>query len=189
MLIDLRDHARRPLGRVVVDPATRPTRVTLAGHDREHFLNWDGALDDAGHLRRCTSCGCAAMFKSKSFPQLTLFVVVLAFAGAVVSALGYAADPKVLSLLVLVLLIDVAILLFSRERLVCYRCRSTYSQLEIARYHRRWDRREAERHPAQPLEQPATPPGGAAGETGAAREGVEVVDRQSAVSTALGRAS
>lgn len=189
MLIDLHDHARRPLGRVVVDPATRPTRVTIAGHDREHFLNWDGALDDAGHLRRCTSCGCSALFKSKSFPQLTLFVVLLAFAGAVVSALGYAADPKVLSLLVLVLLIDVAILLFSRERLVCYRCRSTYSQLKIARYHRRWDRREAERHPADRIEEAGAPPGGVPRESSERGGGDDVVAGPSGTPNVVGRAN
>ena len=94
------------------------------------------------------------MFRTKSFPQVTLFVVVLAFAGAVVAALGYATDPKVLAALVVVLAVDVAILLFSRPLLVCYRCRSTYSMLPIARYHRRWDRREAERH--ERAEAPAT---------------------------------
>lgn len=166
MRIDLRDGDRKPLGRVDVDPAARPTRVAVATrgseaivgasvgdvHEQPHeatrevFLNWEGALDDAGHLRRCVACGGAAMFRTKSFPQVTLLVVVLAFAGAVVAALGYATDPKVLAALLVVLVVDVAILLFARPLLVCYRCRSTYSMLPMARYHRRWDRREAERH-------------------------------------------
>lgn len=138
-----------------IDPAARPTRVAVAESDREVFLGWDGALDDAGHLRRCVACGGTGMFRTKSFPQITLFVVVLAFAGAVVAALGYAADPRVLSALVVVLVVDVAILLFSRPLLVCYRCRSTYAKLPIARYHRRWDRREAERYEeAAPTTQP-----------------------------------
>lgn len=156
MRIDLRSADRRPLGRVGVDPAARPTRVSVPGVEREVFLSWDGALDDAGHLRRCVACGGQAMFRTKSFPQVTLLVVVLAFAGAVVAALGYAANPLVLSTMVVVLLVDVAILLFSRPLLICYRCRSTYAQLPIARYHRRWDRREGERwRPAAPSTPPA----------------------------------
>jgi hypothetical protein len=88
------------------------------------------------------------MFRTKSFPQVTVIVVILAFAGAVVAALGYAADPKVLTAMVIVLLVDVGILVFSRPLLVCYRCRSTYADLPIARYHRRWDSRVAEKHAA-----------------------------------------
>ncbi|HMN96490.1 MAG TPA: hypothetical protein PKC43_08810 [Phycisphaerales bacterium] len=150
MRIDLRSDDRRPVGRVELDPAARPTRVTVPEIDREVFLAWDSALDDAGHLRRCVACGCRGMFRTKSFPQVTLLVVVLAFAGAVVAALGYAANPIVLAALVALLCVDVGILLFSRPLLVCYRCRSTYSRLPIARYHRRWDRREAERWPSDP---------------------------------------
>lgn len=119
----------------------------MPGTQREVFLIWEGALDDGGHLRRCVACGCPSMFRTKSFPQITVIVVILAFAGAVVAALGYAADPKVLTAMVLVLLVDVGILVFSRQLLVCYRCRSTYSNLPIARYHRRWDSRLAEKHP------------------------------------------
>lgn len=145
MRIDLRSADRRPIGRVEVDSATRPTRVVVPAAGREVFLTWDGAVDDSGHLRRCVACGCQAMFRTKSFPQVTLLVVVLAFAGAVVAALGYAADPAVLAALVVVLVVDVGILLFARPLLVCYRCRTTYAGLAIARYHRRWDRREGER--------------------------------------------
>jgi len=50
--------------------------------------------------------------------------------------------------MVIVLIADVSILLFSRKRLICYRCRSRYHNLAIARYHRRWDRSVAERYPA-----------------------------------------
>lgn len=145
MRADLRDSSRRPLGRVEIDLAERPTRVQIPGTDREVFLAWEGALDDAGHLRRCVACGCQGMFRTKSFPQITVIVVILAFAGAIVAALGYAADPKVLVAMVVVLLLDVGILVFSHVLLVCYRCRSTYRDLPIARYHRRWDSREAEK--------------------------------------------
>src|SRR4029077_17447430 len=98
MRIDVRDNQRRPIGRVTVDPAGRPTRVTTEALSRqpsamslgavaesgkpkavsilsrEVFLNWDTALDDAGQLRRCVSCGCTDLFKEKAFPQVTAVI-------------------------------------------------------------------------------------------------------------------
>ena len=157
MHIDLRDSSRKRIGRITVDPALRPTRVSVLGADREVFLNWETALDDAGHLRRCVACGCADVFREKAFPQVTGFVVVLAFAGAVVGVLGFANTTPVMAVLIAVLALDVAILLFARTRLVCYRCRTSYRGLPIARYHRSWDRGVAERYPlpAKPAESAA----------------------------------
>ena len=159
MLVELRDVHRRRIGRVEIDPAAQPTRVEVPKARRSVILHWDSAVDDAGHLRRCLVCGCSTLFRAKNFPQVTLLVVVLAFAGAAISALGLATDPVVLGALVLVLLLDVGILLFSRQRLVCYQCRTTYSRLQIARYHETWDRAVAERHPPQEAVDP--PPGAA----------------------------
>jgi hypothetical protein len=145
MRIELHDAERRKIGRIEVDPVRRPTRVRIQDTHREVFLDWDTALDDAGHLRRCVACGCADLFRTKAFPQITGFVVVLAFAGAAIGALGRA-TPPILTAMVLVLVADVAILLLSRQRLVCHRCRTSYHSLSIARYHRGWDRAVAERH-------------------------------------------
>ncbi|MCH8152020.1 MAG: hypothetical protein IH830_06565 [Planctomycetes bacterium] len=153
MRIEVRDASRRRIGRIEVDPARRPTRVNIEGTDREVFLDWDRALDDARHLRRCVVCGCSELFRAKAFPQVTSFVVVLAFAGAVVGALGYATTPPILVAMVVVLAADVVILLLARQRLVCHRCRSSYHGLPVARYHRAWDRAVAERH--SPAPQPA----------------------------------
>lgn len=147
MRIELRDENRRRIGRIVVDPALRPTRVTIVDSDREVFLTWDTAQDDAGHLRRCVVCDCPDLFREKAFPQVTVFVVVLAFAGAVLGALGYATTPPMLIAMGIVLAVDIAILLFSRRRLVCYRCRTSYHGLPPARYHRSWDRAMADRYP------------------------------------------
>ncbi|MHC4948450.1 MAG: hypothetical protein ACYTG1_09335 [Planctomycetota bacterium] len=147
MRIDLRDEGRRRIGRIHVDPALRPTRVGVADTGREVFLDWETALDDAGHLRRCVACGCNDLFREKVFPQVTGFVVVLAFAGAVVSALGFATTRPVMVTMILVLALDVAVLLFARRRLVCYRCRTAYRGLPIARYHRGWQRATADRYP------------------------------------------
>jgi hypothetical protein len=148
MRIELRDEQRRPIGRIAVDPALRPTRVTVVDANREVFLNWDLAVDDAGHLRRCVACGCNDLFLEKTFPQVTGIVVVLAFAGAVVGTLGLATTPPVLAAMTLVLVLDIGILLFSRRRLACYRCGTSYHELPIARYHARWDRATADRYPA-----------------------------------------
>ena len=152
MLIDLRDIRRQPVGRVDVDPDARPTRVQAIARDgttREAFLQWDGAIDDSGHVRRCVACGGSDLFHEKAFPLLTGFVVVLAFAGSVVGLLGFASGrPGVMAALALVLTIDIAIFAFSRRRLVCYRCLTSYPRPRLARYHRAWDRSIAGRNPA-----------------------------------------
>jgi hypothetical protein len=151
MRIDIRDEQRRRIGRAIVDADARPTRVmtTDSGEGgREVFLNWDTALDDAGRLRRCVVCGCPDLFQEKAFPQVTAIVVVLAFAGAIAGIFGLVTNVPVLIAMLVVLALDIGILLFSRRRLVCYRCRSSYHGLPIARYHRTWDRPTAERHPA-----------------------------------------
>lgn len=151
MRIELRDADRRKIGRIEVDPARRPTRVRIEGSDREVFLDWDTALDDAHRLRRCVACGCQDLFHTKAFPQVTGLVVLLAFAGAVIGALELA-TPPVLIAMVAVLVADIAILLLAKQQLVCHRCRTSYHGLPIARYHRGWDRAVAERHapPAKP---------------------------------------
>ncbi len=146
MRIELRDERRERLGRVEVDAGARPTRVHAPEADRDVILTWDSALDDAGRLRRCVACGCTDMFRAKAFPQITGFVIVAAFTGAVIGALGLATPPMLIGMTV-VLIIDIGILFFVRESLVCYRCRTTYRNLQIARYHHPWDRTIADRYP------------------------------------------
>jgi hypothetical protein len=160
MRIELRDENRRRIGRLTVDATLRPTRVSViprhgnGNAQREVFLDWDTAVDDAGQLRRCVACGCADLFREKAFPQVTGLVVLLAFIGAIVGAFGLATNLPVLIIMAAVLVLDVAILLFSSRRLVCYRCRTSYHKLPIARYHRPWDRGTADRYPA-PVSAPA----------------------------------
>lgn len=147
-----------------MDPALRPTRVKIVEADREVFLNWETALDDGGRLRRCVACGCPDLFAEKVFPAVTGGVVALAFAGFLVGALGFlglsklAGSPYMLMAMSAILLLDVAILLFSRRKLVCYRCRSSFHGLPIARYHRSWDRSVAERYPTPSVPKAARPP-------------------------------
>lgn len=130
-----------------MDSIARPVRATVVESGREVFLQWDSAIDDGGHLRRCVACGCPDLFHEKAFPVITSVIVVLAFLGAAVGLLGFADRPVVLAVLSAVLVADIAVFTLSRRHLVCYRCHSAYPGEPIARYHRGWDRGVAERHP------------------------------------------
>jgi len=57
MRIVLRNLARQRIGRVEVIESQRPTRVHIEPAAREVMLDWEGAVDDAGHLRKCLACG------------------------------------------------------------------------------------------------------------------------------------
>ena len=133
------------LGRIEIDEATRPVRVRPPLSERTLFLEWDGALDDAGHLRSCVVCGHSRLYRSRSLPQLTPFVVLMAFAGAAVGLLGFATNPIILALLGVLLIADVGLLLLARTQIVCYRCGTVYDQLPIARYHHPWEAGIADR--------------------------------------------
>lgn len=151
MRIDVRTPEGTRLGRVEIDAAARPMRVRPALAERDVYLEWDGALDDAGHLRACVTCGHPRLYRRRSLPQVTPFVVLLALALAAVALLGFVTSPAFLAILVVVLLVDIGVLLVARTRLVCYRCGSVYDRVPIARYHRHWDPAIAERDaPAAP---------------------------------------
>jgi hypothetical protein len=169
MRIDVNDPARRRRGWIRVDPTQRTPRVPLEGGSGKVFLAWDGALDDAGHLRKCLCCGSSNLYRIRSLPSVTPIIVILAFVGAAVGLLGYANNPVVLTSLVVVLLFEVTIILVARNRLVCYRCRSQYSDTPIARYHPRFDREQSDSEQNQPEidlkrnpspSESRTPPGG-----------------------------
>ena len=145
MHVDVRTQDGTRLGRVEIDQATRPIRVRPDDADRDIFLEWDNAVDDAGHLRACITCGERHLYRSRSLPQVTPFVVLIALAGATVSLLGFVNRSWALGRLGVVLLIDIGVLFFAKTRLVCYRCGSVYGNLPIARYHRGWDQSIAER--------------------------------------------
>ncbi|MFB0987230.1 MAG: hypothetical protein QMB94_13105 [Phycisphaerales bacterium] len=145
MHVDVRTQDGTRLGRVKIDQATRPIRVRPGNTDRDTFLEWENAVDDAGHLRACITCGNRHLYRSRSLPQVTPFVALIALAGATVSLLGFATSTWILNLLIVVLVIDIGVLVFARTRLVCYRCGSIYGNLPIARYHRRWDPAVAEK--------------------------------------------
>lgn len=117
----------------------------------EVFLDWDGALDDSGHLRCCPICGGKQLFKVRTLPTVTPIFVILAFAGTAVSLFGYANNPIILAALVLVVLTELVILVVARKRLVCYRCRSRFAQIPIAPYHAVFDPQIAQLDGNQPV--------------------------------------
>ena len=148
MRADVKSIPGERLGRVEIDEAARPVRVRPPQADRDLYLDWEGALDDAGHLRSCVACGHDRLYRSRTFPQLTPFVVMFAFAGATIGILGASTNPIVVCLLAILLVLDVGVLLLARPLLVCYRCGTVYDRLSIARYHRRWESAVAERQTA-----------------------------------------
>ena len=145
VIADLRDSARRRIGRVTIDPAQRPVRVRIESGPRAGepiYIDWEGALDDAGHLRRCVACG-GALYRAKRLPQVTPFLSGLLVVAVVVAALGHSTSPWLVAGIVILALADLAILLLARPRFVCYSCASAYGRTPIARYITRWDSRAA----------------------------------------------
>ena len=145
MQVDVRSQQGERVGRIEFDPVTRPVRIRPEGCDRDVFLEWDNAVDDAGQLRACVICGDSHLYRTRTLPQVTPFVILIALAGATISLLGFANSGWVIGMLVVVLAIDVGVLLLARTRLVCYRCGSIYDDLRVAGYHGRWDPTVAER--------------------------------------------
>ena len=76
-----------------------------------------------------------------------VFLVVLNYAGLLVGIFGYAESIIVQFIMIILLMTGLVVLLRSRMRLVCYRCRTAHYDLPLARYHRSWDRAIADRHP------------------------------------------
>jgi hypothetical protein len=155
MRIELRDSSRKRLARLELDEGARPARVPVPGRAHDLFPRWEGATDDAGSLRRCVVCGCDHLYTRRNFPQVTPLIAVLAFAFAVVVILGYAASPLATAALIMLLVTDVLILVFSKQRLACYLCGAIYGAVRIARFHRAWDRTVAEKVASEPMELPA----------------------------------
>ena len=71
-------------------------------------------------------------------------LIILAFAGTAVSLFGFANDPLVLGLLVLVVITELVILIVARSKLVCYRCRTRFARTPVAPYHQVFDPQIAE---------------------------------------------
>ena len=116
----------------------RPSKVRLEQSGDDVFIDWNSTVDDSGRLRACVLCR-GDVYRERTFPQITAIVIVLAFAGGVAGLLGLVTTWLMLIAMMSVLLIDIIILIFSFNRLVCYKCGTRYSKLTIAPYHQKWD--------------------------------------------------
>ncbi len=121
----------------------KPSKVQLEESGKEVFLDWNSTIDDSGRLRSCVLCR-SEVFKERTFPQITGFVVVLAFAGGVAGLLGLVTTLPMLAAMAIVLVLDIFILVLRFTRLACYKCGARYSKLPIAPYHEKWDADRAE---------------------------------------------
>ena len=140
MQIDVRDRKRQWLFSVDLDLSDPPSAVRPpAGGQPEIYLDWDQAIDDTGHLRRCPVCGCRELFVRKDFHQVTGLLIVVV-AGIVAMVLFGTRHIKwALTVLGLVAVIDAVVYLYVRRLLVCYQCRSEFRKLRIRRDHPRWN--------------------------------------------------
>lgn len=159
MHIELRNAQRQRLFAVEIDPDEPPAVVRPpSGDGAAVHLDWDRAIDDEHHLRRCPACGCPELFAAKQVPQITAFVLILLAAVIAMVLFGFGHVLGAVVILAVVLAIDAGIYLFARRKLVCYRCRSTFSRLPIARRHPGWETVVAEKYPPAPAA-PAPVPG------------------------------
>ena len=129
--------------RFIVEIDQKPSKVRLEKSGKEVFLDWNSTIDDSGNLRSCVLCR-GEVYRERTFPQITGFVIVLAFAGGVAGLLGLVTTLPMIIAMAIVLILDIVILLLSFNRLVCYKCGSRFSKLTIAPYHQKWDVTRAE---------------------------------------------
>lgn len=142
---------------LVLRPETHPQLIKAVS------LNWDRAVDDNQHLRRCPVCGCQDLYTRQSVPRLTAFILVLCAVVLVLRISSVDGTGWAAAALVVVLLIDLAVLIRSRPTLTCYRCRSRFRKLKIPHGQPRWNAALAERHRREGyISRPTPPPPGAA---------------------------
>lgn len=132
-----------------INPAQLPAMVpdpADAQPGKEMYLQWDGTMDDEGHLRQCPACSCKELFIRKDVPQVTAFALIVL--AAVISLAFFAADKVVAGIVVLlaVIIVDILIYFLGGRSLVCYRCRSEFRRLPIALNQKLWDAQTGERY-------------------------------------------
>lgn len=147
MHIDLRSEQRERLFTVDIDLDNLPAMVrSPEGDGTSVMLEWDRAIDDEHHLRRCPACSCPDLYVKKKFPQITSFALILLAALVAMVLFGFGQLMWAIITLVILLGLDVAIYFLDRKMLVCYYCKSTFSGMPIARKHPRWDNTLGEKY-------------------------------------------
>jgi hypothetical protein len=138
------------------DSTAIPDDAAAAGSVQAVHLNWDRAIDDEQHLRRCPACGCEDLYVRHEMPRLTAFVMIALAAVIAIVMLGLGRLTHALIVLGVVGLIDAGVyLFFSGKVMVCYRCRSEYRGMPIGGDARPWESGLEEQH-RQPTP-PASP--------------------------------
>lgn len=159
MQIVIRENPTSPPERVEVDLRDPPAVIRPAQHPRLRqpvSLDWDRAIDDRYHLRRCPVCRCEDLYARRTIPRVTAFILIL-LAGVVAMLLfGMQMAGWAVAALSVVLVVDIGILMLSRQILVCYGCKTQYRGLKVPRLHPKWDAATADRHRDAPS--PFTPP-------------------------------
>ena len=123
-----------------VDPEHPPSIIRADdGRGPAISLDWNQAVDDAGHLRHCPVCGCDDLYIRRTVPRLALFIGVVGAAFG--AAVGYGVGDRLLgiSVLTVVLVLDLVIAAVAERMLVCYRCRARFRGVPFRKRHRRWD--------------------------------------------------
>jgi hypothetical protein len=128
---------------ISVSLSQRPSKIAIESTDEELFLDWDATLDDSDRLRSCIVCS-SDLYKERSFPRITGIIIVLAFAGGIAGVVGFLTTWSMLLAMIVVLILDIAILLFDKPRLVCYGCGSKFKKTAIAPHFHGWDQHRAD---------------------------------------------
>jgi hypothetical protein len=126
-----------------VNLVERPSKVTVEPSGDQLFLHWDATVDDSDRLRRCIICS-GDLYRERAFPQITGVVIAFAFAGGIAGVAGFLTTWIMFSAMILVLLLDVAILIFDKPRLVCYECDTKFKETPIAPQFHTWDQHHAD---------------------------------------------
>ncbi|MBI1368146.1 MAG: hypothetical protein GC162_05775 [Planctomycetes bacterium] len=158
----LNSKAGRHVAWVEVNPSSPPAVVHAKnprGPEVEYYLDWDRAIDDEGHLRKCPACGCADLYRRSACPPLTGFIFVL-IVGLICLALWGLADAPlgmIVAALAAVAVANVVVIVIAPRHLVCYRCGSAFYQTPLSRGHVEWDSATAERYGESKNEAAETP--------------------------------
>ena len=140
------NHGRGPVKLDVnlEDPPTIARPGQFPELPRPVSLDWDRAVDDELHLRRCPVCGCGDLYARKPIPQLTGFMLIMiaAIAGMALYGTGHVAEAVIV--LAVLILLDLIILIKARRILICYRCGTEYHRLKVPKGHPGWNAARAE---------------------------------------------
>lgn len=145
MKIRLNNPEGKPLVEVTVGEQSLPPVVQFrpeGGHKQEYFLDWDRAFDDEGHLRKCPSCGCEAMYYIKTFPGMNVFIFVLVVTLVFFAFYQFNHEEQVVPIAAIVgaaVLANLFLAWYSPRRLVCYRCGRAYYGVKISPRMGEWD--------------------------------------------------